>query len=73
MAADTAKYGMPLTPKEKECLQWTTMLGRCALAASVMGIAEGTAKAHLLSVRTKLGTNTTLQAAYLALKKGLIE
>lgn len=73
MEISEVTYGKPLTPKEKECLQLTARLGKSTLAAKRIGIAESTIKNHLTAVRIKLGANTTIQASYFALNRGIIE
>jgi len=68
-----AEYGMLLSPREKECLQLTARLGKTTLAAKKMGIEYTTAKVNLTRARIKLGANSTIQAAFIALDKGIIE
>lgn len=62
-----------LTPRETECLTWSASGKSLVQTARMMGLSERTVRFHLENIRTKLGTQTTLQTVSKAVSLGLIK
>ena len=62
----------PLTEREMEVLQTVADTAALKIAASRLGITEGTVNRHLKNIRSKLGVDSTVQAVAEGIRKGLI-
>ncbi len=62
----------PLTPREKEVLQFLTKGGSNKEIANSLCLSEQTVKIHLKNILKKLHLNNRIQAAIYAYKKGLV-
>jgi LuxR family transcriptional regulator, quorum-sensing system regulator BjaR1 len=62
----------PLTPREREILQWIVAGKSTWATAKILNIAESTVASHLAHIRVKLDASTTLQAVARALASGQI-
>jgi LuxR family transcriptional activator of conjugal transfer of Ti plasmids len=62
-----------LTPRETEVVTWTAQGKTYSEIATILGISEDTAKAHIENVRLKLRATNKTHAIALALKKHLIQ
>lgn len=61
-----------LTPREVECLLWTSQGKTCADVAVILDIAEATARFYLNSARTKLNCMTIAHCVAKAISMQLI-
>lgn len=61
-----------LSPREIECLSWTTQGKDASTIAAILEISEHTVRDYLKSARQKLGCATIAQAVYQATKLRLI-
>lgn len=62
----------PLTPRERECLQWTYAGKTAWEVGKILGISERGAQFHLRSILVKWQCATKHQAVLLALQHGLL-
>ena len=62
-----------LTPRERECLAWTSVGKTAWEIGSILGISEHTAVAHLNGAVRKLRAASRAQAVAEALRRGLID
>jgi LuxR family transcriptional regulator, quorum-sensing system regulator CinR len=62
-----------LHPREKECLYWTARGKSAEEISMILGIAFGTVRNYLTSIRTKLDCRTMAQAVYMGTKMGYLE
>jgi DNA-binding CsgD family transcriptional regulator len=62
----------PLSPRELECLFWTTQGKDASTIAAILEISEHTVRDYLKSARQKLGCTTIAQAVYQATRLRLI-
>ncbi|TIL82270.1 MAG: LuxR family transcriptional regulator [Mesorhizobium sp.] len=62
LTANRLINGVPLTPREYECLQWAAQGKSDWEIGCILGITQRTAAFHLGNVRRKLGVTTTRQA-----------
>ncbi|CUU44260.1 Transcriptional activator protein luxR [Blastochloris viridis] len=62
-----------LTPRERECLAWTSVGKTAWEIGSILGISEHTAVAHLNGAVRKLRAVSRAQAVAEALRRGLID
>ncbi|MGY2051889.1 LuxR family transcriptional regulator [Methylobacterium sp. JK268] len=70
--AEVEPFAEPLSPRERESLQWAAEGKSDHEIADVMGISEHGAIRHLRAVRRKLGTTSRAHAVALGLRFGLI-
>ena len=63
----------PLTPRELEILQLSANGHINKDIAGMLGISEPTVKNHLMNIRAKMGTKTTLHAVAIGLRNNLIK
>ena len=61
-----------LSPRELECLSWTTQGKDANTIAAILEISEYTVRDYLKSARQKLGCATIAQAVYQATRLRLI-
>lgn len=64
--------GEPLTPREREVLEWLAEGLPNRLIAERLGISEHTVKFHVASIYGKLGVSTRAEAVRRGLRRGLI-
>jgi two-component system nitrate/nitrite response regulator NarL len=62
-----------LTPRERQILSGLVRGAGTTKLASGMGITEVTARCHIQNVLTKLGAHSRLEAAFVAVRNGLID
>ena len=63
----------PLTPRERECLQFIAAGDRVAAIAHRLALSEATVEAHLANARKRLGSRTTGEAVARAVRSGAID
>ncbi|WP_018320874.1 LuxR family transcriptional regulator [Bradyrhizobium sp. WSM2793] len=63
--SDRAVGGVLLSPREFECLEWSSRGKSAWEIGNILGISRGTAAFHLDNARAKLGVRTIRQAAVL--------
>jgi DNA-binding CsgD family transcriptional regulator len=61
-----------LTPREQECLRWTSLGKTAGEMAEILAISERTANFHVQNFIRKLGASSKLHAVILAIDRGLI-
>ncbi|MEO1244330.1 MAG: LuxR family transcriptional regulator [Pseudomonadota bacterium] len=64
--------GIALSPRERECLQWTACGKTAWEVGMLMRISENTVKFHLRNAMKKLDATTSIQAVVKAINHGLI-
>jgi DNA-binding CsgD family transcriptional regulator len=69
----TATAADDLTPRERECLAWTSVGKTAWEIGGILGISEHTAVAHLNAAVRKLRAASRAQAVAEALRRGLID
>jgi DNA-binding CsgD family transcriptional regulator len=62
-----------LTPRQKDCLQYTADGHTARSIAHRLGISERMVRFHLEGARQRLNAGSTTQAVHLATKLGLID
>jgi DNA-binding CsgD family transcriptional regulator len=61
-----------LTPREQECLRWTSLGKTAGEMAEILEISERTANFHIQNFIRKLGASSKLHAVMLAIDRGLL-
>lgn len=61
-----------LSPRELECLQWTSEGKTVCECAMILGLSRHTVRCYLESARHKLGASSNTHAVSIALKSGLL-
>jgi DNA-binding CsgD family transcriptional regulator len=61
-----------LTPRERECLRWTSLGKTAGEMAEILSISDRTANFHVQNFIRKLGASSKLHAVILAMDRGLI-
>ena len=72
MERETAGFISPLTPKEKEILDYMAQGYLNKQIADTLSVNEQTIKNHVTSILRKLNVNARTQAVIVAIKKGLV-
>ena len=62
-----------LTPRERECLQWTARGKSTWEISHILNCSEAVVNFHMKNIRTKLGVNSRRAAAVIATQLGLID
>jgi LuxR family transcriptional regulator, quorum-sensing system regulator LasR len=62
-----------LTPRERECLQWTARGKSTWEISHILGCSEAVVNFHLKNIRAKFGVNSRRAAAVIATQLGLID
>lgn len=62
----------PLTPRERECLQWAAVGKSEWEISQILGISEHTSEKHLLNAKLKLRAVNRVQAVAEAIRRGYI-
>lgn len=63
---------IPLTPRERECLQWAAVGKSEWEISQILGISEHTSEKHLLNAKMKLRAVNRVQAVAEAIRRGYI-
>ncbi len=71
-AAANDATAVALSPRERECLQWTARGKTAWEVGMLMHISENTVKFHLRNAMKKLDSTTSVQAVVKAIRYGLI-
>jgi LuxR family transcriptional activator of conjugal transfer of Ti plasmids len=61
-----ARFGMPLSPRERQCLDGVARGEPYKVIAAQIGLSERTVQCHLNNARTKLGASTQYHAVMMA-------
>jgi LuxR family quorum sensing-dependent transcriptional regulator len=65
--------GAQLSPRERECLQWTAVGKTSWETSSILGLSQSTTDGYIASAARKLGATNRIQAVAEAIRRGLID
>jgi len=70
---ETVAESIELTPREQECLYWTSKGKTAWEAAVVLGISQATVQYHIQNAKRKLNVASKAEAVFKAIQEGLID
>ena len=71
-APDPTRQRPPLSPRERECLQWTAAGKTSWEIAAILHLSQSTADGYIASAARKLGASNRTQAVAEGIRRGLI-